>query len=230
LSEFEMSGADAGSRAASNPHFERDLVYVGAPVGDSPLTVVLVHGRGLNPEYMIENVYERLDRSDLSYLLPAAEGDSWYPASFLAPLEQNEPRLSFALERLRAVHATLTQLGRTDTEIVWMGFSQGACLSAEYVARAKVRMGALVAFTGGLIGPDEPTLTRPKNQAGMPVLLTVSDTDPFVPVTRVNETAEIFRSAHADVTVDISHATDHVVTEGAITLGQKLLERVAPRH
>jgi phospholipase/carboxylesterase len=225
-----MSGADAGSRAASNPHFERDLVCVGAPVTDSPLTVVLVHGRGLNPEYMIENVYERLGRSDLSYVLPAAEGDSWYPASFLAPLEENEPRLSFALERLRAVHATLTRLGRVDSEIVWMGFSQGACLSCEYVARSKVRMGALVAYTGGLIGPDEPSLTRPQNQAGMPVLLTVSATDPHVPVTRVNETAEIFRSAHADVSVVISHATDHVVTEGAITLGQELLERVAPRQ
>lgn len=225
-----MSGADAGSRAATNPHFERDLVYVGTPVGDSPLTVVLVHGRGLNPEYMIENVYERLGRTDLSYVLPAAEGDTWYPASFLAPLEENEPRLTFALERLRAVHETLTRFGRADTEIVWMGFSQGACLSCEYVARSMARFGALVAYTGGLIGPDEPTLTRPQNQAGMPVLLTVSDTDPFVPVTRVNETAEIFRTADADVSVVISHATDHVVTEGAITLGQELLERVAPRQ
>jgi phospholipase/carboxylesterase len=224
-----MSGADAGRRVASNPHFERDLVYVGAAVGDSPLTVVLVHGRGLNPEYMIENVYQRLDRSDLSYVLAAAEGDSWYPASFLAPLEENEPRLSFALERLGAVRATLSRLGRADSEIVWMGFSQGACLSCEYVARSKVRMGALVAYTGGLIGPDEPSLTRPENQAGMPVLLTVSDTDPHVPVARVNETAAIFKSAHADVSVEISRATDHVVTEGAITLGQELLERVAPR-
>lgn len=226
--ESEEGGADAGGRSL-NPHFERELVYVGAAVGDSPLTVVLIHGRGLNPEYMIENVYERLGRPDLSYVLPAAEGNTWYPDTFLKPLEQNEPRLGFALERLSDLHATLNRGGRLDAEIVWMGFSQGACLSCEYVARSKRRMGALVAYTGGLIGPDERSLTRPENLIGMPVLFTVSDADPHVPVSRVNESAKIFETAGADVTVSISHATEHLVTDEAITLGQQLLERVAPR-
>jgi len=213
----------------SNPHFEHDLVYAGAAVSESPLTVVLVHGRGLDPNYMIENVYERLGRDDLSYVLPAAEGNSWYPDTFLQPLERNEPRLGFALERLADVHAMLNQEGRLDTEIVWMGFSQGACLSCEYVARSKRLAAALVAFTGGLIGPDEPTLTRPREQAGLPVVFCVSDTDPHVPVSRVRESATIFERAGADVTVDVFHATEHLVTDGAIALGQQVLERVAPR-
>jgi predicted esterase len=179
---------------------------------------------------MIENVYDRLGRSDLSYVLPAAQDNSWYPDSFLQPLERNEPRLGYALARLEDVHAMLNREGRADGEIVWMGFSQGACLSCEYVARSKRRMGALVAFTGGLIGPDEPTLTRPENQTGIPMLFCVSDTDPFVPVSRVQESAHIFQQAGADVVVAISHATDHLVTDEAIALGQQVLERVAPQR
>jgi predicted esterase len=227
--ELGEVGAAAGG-VASNPHFERDLVYAGAAISDSPLTVVLVHGRGLDPDYMIENVYDRLDRRDLSYILPAAQGNTWYPDTFLQPLERNEPRLSYALARLADVHAMLNREGRADDEIVWMGFSQGACLSCEYVARSKRRMSALVAFTGGLIGPDERTLTRPDDQAGMPVLFCVSDTDPHVPVSRVRESAQIFESAGAHVHVAISHATDHLVTDEAIALGQQVLERVAPRR
>jgi phospholipase/carboxylesterase len=227
--EFGKS-ANGVDGVTSNPHFQHDLVYAGAKVSDSPLTVVLVHGRGLDPNYMIENVYDRLGRSDLSYVLPAAEGNTWYPDTFLQPLERNEPRLGYALARLADVQAMLNREGRIDTEIVWMGFSQGACLSCEYVARSNARMGALVSFTGGLIGPEENTLTRPIDQSGMPVLFCVSDTDPHVPVSRVKESAEIFQSAGADVTVAISHATDHVVTDEAIALGQQVLERVAPRR
>jgi predicted esterase len=178
---------------------------------------------------MIEHVSDRLARPDLSYVLPSAEGNTWYPLSFLAPREENEPRLGFALERLADVHLTLNEAGRSNNEIVWMGFSQGACLSCEYVARAGVKMRALVAFTGGLIGPDAVTLSRPVNVEGMPVVLTVSDIDPHVPVQRVNETADIFRAAGSDVEVVISHATQHMVTDDAIELGQRLLERIAPR-
>ncbi len=50
-------------------------------------------------------------QDDIAYLAPQAPGRSWYPYSFLAPLEQNEPHLSDALETVSAALAQLAARG-----------------------------------------------------------------------------------------------------------------------
>jgi phospholipase/carboxylesterase len=209
-----------------NPHQALPLEVEGAPIGDASLTVVLVHGRTLDPAYMREHVAERLDRPDATYVYPAADGNSWYPESFLRPIDENEPRLGWALDRIDDVRKMLGQGGVMEDRIVWIGFSQGACLLAEYVARSPLRFAGLVCFTGGLIGPSEPNLTRPTRVDGLPTLFTSSDIDEFVPLSRVEETVQIFRTAGAQVEVGITQGTPHEIPAESIERCKTLLGQV----
>jgi poly(3-hydroxybutyrate) depolymerase len=136
---------------SENPHKTVPITVEGTPLESAPLALVMVHGRSLNAAYMRENVAARLDRADLAYVLPEADENSWYPESFLRPIEENQPRLDWALERLDDVRQLLANAGVKDHHIVWLGFSQGACLVSEYVARSSRHFGAMVCFTGGLI-------------------------------------------------------------------------------
>src|ERR1700689_1459307 len=156
-----------------NPHRELPFVYAGAEISEAPLVLVTVHGRTLSPEYMITNCVERLGREDLAYVLPAAEGNTWYPTTFLAPLEENQPKLDFALERMQDARELINGDGVDDDHILWLGFSQGAGLVTEFVARPPERFAGLICFTGGLIGPTVESLTRPQNVSNLPVFMTV---------------------------------------------------------
>ena len=178
---------------------------------------------------MRENVAQRLGRTDLAYIFPAAHEHSWYPESFLRPIEVNQPRLGWALERIEDVRRLLEDAGVEDGRIVWLGFSQGACLVSEYVARSSRRFGALVCFTGGLIGPSEPDLTRPTDVAGMPALFTTSDIDEWVPLYRVEETASIFRSAGAEVELGVTYGTGHEIVDDSIERCRALLGKIGQR-
>lgn len=138
---------------AENPHLSIPPREYGCAAGDATLAVILVHGRGQSPEWMHDAVVRRLARSDIAWHAPAAAEASWYPERFVAPLEANEPNLTHALDALDAVSDGLRAQGIPYASQVLMGFSQGACLCSEFVWRRRRRYRALVAFTGGLIGP-----------------------------------------------------------------------------
>jgi predicted esterase len=175
---------------------------------------------------MREHVAQRLGRPDMTYVYPAADGNSWYPESFLRPINENQPRLGWALDRIDDVRKMLGQGGVKEDRIVWIGFSQGACLLAEYVARSSLRFAGLVCFTGGLIGPSEPDLTRPTKVDGLPTLFTSSDIDEFVPLSRVEETVAIFQAAGACVEVGITRGTPHEIPPESIARCQALLDQM----
>jgi phospholipase/carboxylesterase len=210
-----------------NRHRGIPIMWEGAPLDAAALAVVLVHGRAQDPDYMRDNVIDRLARSDLSYILPEAADHTWYPESFLRPLEENQPQLDWALDRMDDVHGLIRESGVEDRRIVWVGFSQGACVVTEYVARSPHRFGGLVAFTGGLIGPAQPGLTRPTHLAGLPTLFATSDPDDWVPVSRVEETAAIFQSAQAAVGCVVNRGAGHEIVDDSIVRLQTLLRLVA---
>src|SRR5438034_710584 len=106
--------------------------------------------------------------------------------------------------------------GSPAARVVVVGFSQGACLAAEYGLRRPGRCGALVMFTGGLIGPPGTSwrLAPPATTlGGLPVLLTGSDVDEWVPETRVRETASVLTALGADVRCHIYAGRDHLVCD-----------------
>jgi phospholipase/carboxylesterase len=211
-----------------NPHMQPPAAHFGAALASARLVVILVHGRGQRPADLDETLVRRLDLPDLAYLAPAAADQTWYPGGFMLPTEQNQPRLGFALARLTALSDALAAGGRPVSNQVLMGFSQGACLVCEQAYRQGRRYGALIAFTGGLIGP--PGLAWDADDAGalgeMSVLLGGSDADPWVPATRMQETAEVFRRLGASVEIELYPGMGHLIGDQQIAAARRLLVRL----
>jgi len=203
-------------------HRGQPVLAAGRPLADAGAAMVLVHGRGGSAEDILGFAAD-LDRPELAYLAPQAAGHSWYPYSFLAPLEQNEPGLSSALDQLGALVAHLEHAGIPAERIVLLGFSQGACLSLEFAARNARRYGGVVALSGGLIGPPGTPRDYPGGLNGTPVFLGCSDRDPHIPKDRVDESAKVFERMGAAVTERIYPGMGHTVNEDELDFVRGLL-------
>ncbi|VVD61508.1 hypothetical protein PEP31012_00126 [Pandoraea eparura] len=207
-----------------NPHLQAPVRVFGAPPGEASLAVILVHGRAQSPDWVHDMIVRRMALPGMAWCAPAAADGSWYPARFLEPVDANEPRLSQALACLDALTESLCAQGFPYESQVLMGFSQGACLCSEYVWRRQRRYRALVAFTGALIGP--PGAARDMTHqtlAGMPVLLSTWDDDPYVPQDSVREAARWFDAAGAQVTLRIAAGTEHGIRAEEIKWARALL-------
>jgi hypothetical protein len=66
------------------------------------LAVILLQGRGATPEDLLE-LADEWNIPDIAYVAPAAAGHTWYPESFLAPIDRNEPWLTSALGTVERV-------------------------------------------------------------------------------------------------------------------------------
>src|SRR5690606_25344030 len=132
----------------------------GAPLDQAHGAVVMIHGRGASAESIL-TLADEFAQPDLSYLAPQAAGSTWYPYSFLAPLDRNEPHLSSALRLVGRVLSEIEAAGISPERTVLLGFSQGACLASEFAARNPRRYGGVVALSGGLIGNEQLTAVDP---------------------------------------------------------------------
>lgn len=184
----------------TDPHRNRPLVIAGAPLEEADGAVLLLHGRGATAEGILP-LGEEIAPSGFALLAPQAAGGTWYPLSFLAPLEENEPWLSSALALLRGVLGRIEGAGIPAHRVVVAGFSQGACLATELVARNPRCYCALLAFTGGLLGPPGSELAHQGDLDGTPVFLGAGDPDPHVPWNRVEETAAVLTRMGGRVTL-----------------------------
>jgi predicted esterase len=144
-------------------------------------------------------LFEQLDIEGLAAVAPQAAGGTWYPQSFLAPIAANQPNLDSALRKIDTVMADLLARGVASERLALLGFSQGACLTSEFVARHPRRYGAVMALTGGLIGPPGTPRDYAGSLAGTPVFLGTSDPDPHVPFARVAETEVVLKRMGAHV-------------------------------
>lgn len=204
------------------PHNSASVVVAGAPIADAQGALVLVHGRGADAEGILD-LARHLGAERFAWVAPEANGHTWYPFPFLAPLAQNQPYLDSALAVLGAITDQLAADGIPQARQVLIGFSQGACLSLEFAARSDRRWGGVVGLSGGVIGPPGMTWDRPLGIAGTPVFLGCSDVDPHIPATRVHETRDLFTRLGAVVDERIYPGMPHTINEDEIAAIRTLL-------
>ncbi|RRA49990.1 phospholipase [Acidipila sp. EB88] len=194
--------------------------------------MVLLHGRGASAEDILglgpalAAGFEARGAGEarkVMFAAPEAVGNTWYPQSFMAPIAQNEPYLSSAIGRIAALVAEIEAAGIARDRIVIAGFSQGACLSSEFVARHPARYAGVFAFTGGLVGPDGTDLHHAGELAGTPVLLSSGDPDPHVPWSRVVETGEQLTKMGAAVSMTRYPGRPHTVLPQEVAEARRLL-------
>jgi predicted esterase len=191
-------------------------------VEEAAAAVILLHGRGGSAEEIL-SLAQGMYFPNLAYLAPQAAGSSWYPYSFLAPLVQNEPWLSSALRKVKATLQIAIDAGISPDHIIICGFSQGACLAAEFVARYPQQYAGLVAFTGGLIGPPNSELTHSGDLAGMPAFLGSGDPDPHVPWERVEQSAVVLENMGAVVTARRYQGRPHAISGEEFDFAKRMI-------
>jgi len=204
-----MSGANPHA-GTDDPH-DSEPATAGAPLEAAAVAVVMVHGRGATAEGIL-GLREELELPDdaaVAYLAPRAHSNTWYPHSFLEPVERNEPGRSSGLRAIDRLVDRATDAGVPADRVLLVGFSQGACLASEYVARHPRRYGGLVVLSGGLIGDELDDYEGDLD--GTPVFLGCSDRDPHIPVERVHATRDALSAMGADVTERIYEGMGHGV-------------------
>lgn len=208
------------------PHAGQPVAHAGVPLGQAPAVVIMVHGRNAAPANILD-LAPRLARPALTYLAPAAANRTWYPNSFMAEIASNEPGLSSGLGVLESLMSEVQASGIPRSRVVLLGFSQGACLTAEFAVRHASRLGGVVVFSGGLVGPPGTRWDQEGRFDGTPVFLGCSDRDSHVPASRVVESAEIFARMGAAVTTRIYPGLGHLVNDDEIAFAQALLDAVS---
>jgi len=204
------------------PHAGQPVVTLGEPLGRGRATVIMIHGRDAAPKNILDLV-PAFDRPDVTYLAPAAAGNTWYPLSFMADVPRNEPGLSSGLAVIDGLVSRVAQHGVPRARIALLGFSQGACLTSEYAVRHAGRFGGVILYSGGLIGPPGTTWPYGGRFDGTPVFLGCSDVDGHVPRTRVEESAAVFERMGAVVTLKIYPGMGHLVNDEEIAFTRRLL-------
>ncbi|HEV9036566.1 MAG TPA: dienelactone hydrolase family protein [Puia sp.] len=200
------------------------LQYItgGTDIGTADKALILVHGRGGSAEDIL-SLADALPVEDYALFAPQAAANSWYPYSFMAPLSNNEPWLTSALGVLKQLVAHIGSKGIAADHTWFAGFSQGACLMLEYLARNAERYGGAAAFTGGLIGDRIYPQHYRGDFGGTPVFIGTGDPDPHVPVQRVHDTVSLLKGMNAAVTEKVYSGMGHTISGDELRQASRLV-------
>jgi len=199
------------------------LMSAGVPLARADKAVIMLHGRGASAADIL-TLTDHFDTSDLAYIAPQAPGNSWYPYSFLAPLDRNEPALSQALALVGELIDDVAKEGIAPERVVLLGFSQGGCLALEYAARHARRYAAVIGLSAGLIGPQDTPRDYAGSLAGTGVFLGCGDMDDHIPLERVKVSTKVLRSLGGDVKERIYRGMGHGINDDELLQVQNLLE------
>lgn len=200
----------------------KNIITAGKKTTEAKKALIMVHGRGGSAEDIL-TLANYLNVKDYALLAPQATGHTWYPHSFLMPPAQNEPWLSSALSVLKELVDDVVADGIAAENIYFLGFSQGACLTLEFITRNAAKYGGAVAFTGGLIGDQLYPENYSGNFGGSPIFIGTSNPDPHVPVDRVKATEKVLKDMGAEITVNIYNNMGHTISQEEIDLANRLV-------
>ncbi len=206
-----------------------DILFRGADPARAKVLCVFVHGRGQSPEEMEAAVLRRLSAADVAFVLPRAEGKTWYNARAIDPLtDATRAELAASLEGL-AVAVSDLRSRAASLPLVLAGFSQGACLSLEHGFSGRAAPEAVVGFTGCRVGVA--TDARPTElPSGLPVYLSAGSADPWIPVAAFAETAAALGQAEARLRCDVFPGRPHEVSDPEIAMLDGILSDLAAGH
>ena len=204
------------------PMHQKKIITAGKKLEAASKALIMLHGRGASAEDIL-GLSTHLAVSDFALLAPQATGNTWYPFSFLEAPVKNEPWLTSALSLVGEAVEEAKAGGIALQNIYFLGFSQGACLTLEYVARNATRYGGVVAFTGGLIGDRIYDENYKGNFGGAPVFIGSSNPDPHVPVERIKSSSAVLRKMHAAVTEKIYDQMGHTISQDEINQANTLI-------
>ncbi|SIR34577.1 alpha/beta hydrolase [Pontibacter lucknowensis] len=201
---------------------EKQVRTQGKPLSETGKALILIHGRGATAASILPLAQE-LGADDFTLFAPQATNNTWYPYSFMAPADQNQPALDSALELINETVQSIKAQGIASKDIYLLGFSQGACLTAEYATRHAQRFGGLLIFTGGLIGQELNTSNYKGDFEGTPVFISTGDPDPHVPVSRVDETVKQMEGMGAKVSRKVYPGRPHTILQEELELARMIL-------
>ena len=198
-----------------------DVIERGRPLAEAGKAIILLHGRGGSAEGFISLADKFCDET-FYIAAPQALNNVWYPFSFMASEELNEPWLSSSVQTVKRLIDDVS-LKIPSSKIYLMGFSQGACLSLEVAARFATRFAGVAAFTGGLIGEKIRKEKYCGDFDGTKVFIGNSDKDPHVPLLRSEESKDLLEKNGADVTLKIYPNMAHTIIPDEIESVIKLM-------
>lgn len=199
-----------------------DIITTGVPLQDAEKALIMIHGRGGSATDIL-SIASHLQVADYALLAPQATAHSWYPHSFIAPVEDNEPSLSSALAVIGKTVEKAMDAGIKTEHIYFFGFSQGACLSLEFLARNARAYGGAVAIIGGLIGEEINRTNYGGNFHKTPIFIGTSNPDFHVPIQRVYATESILKEMDADVTIKVYDNFGHTIHPEEVEWANRLV-------
>jgi predicted esterase len=199
------------------------VLATGQPLEKATAAMIMVHGRGATARDIL-SLAAALGNPQFAYIAPQAKGNTWYPNPFMSPTRSNEPWLSSAISVLEVLLAQVEEAGIPAERTILLGFSQGACLTTEFVARHARRYGGVAGLSGGLIGPDGTPRDYPGSLDGTPIFLGCSDVDPHIPKARVLETERVLSSLGGAVTARLYPDMGHMVIDDELEFVRMMLD------
>jgi predicted esterase len=218
----QWNNGTIGPMTKENIHENQPVLTAGKPIDQSAAAMIMIHGRGASAENIL-GLSQEFTTQDIALVAPQAANYTWYPYSFLSPIQQNEPGISSGLATIGRLVNDLNERGIPTEKIILLGFSQGACLSLEYAARNPKRYGGVIALSGGVIGPLGMERSDEGDMEQTPVFLGCSDIDAHIPLERVQQSTKIFQSLNADVTERIYPGMGHTINQDEIDYINELL-------
>jgi phospholipase/carboxylesterase len=209
----------------SGPHQNQQVVTGGVSIDNAKIAMILIHGRGASAQSMMLFA-EEFDRDDIHYRAVQARNHTWYPRSFMAPKQMNQPGISSGLQTIYDQLTEVNNAGIPTNNIILLGFSQGACLTTGFAARHPQQYGGIVGFSGGLIGEEIDYENYHGSLEQTPIFLGCSDRDPHIPKERVDTTEQVFKKLNADVTKKIYTGMGHTVNKEEISHVNTILESI----
>ena len=215
---------------SSHPHGNQSVLIEGYELDDANGVVILLHGRG-SPAANIIQLSDALapdpeSEQKIAWLAPQAEGNTWYPYRFLVPTERNEPYLSSALTKIDELVDAAVESGLHSKQVLLVGFSQGACLALEYVARGTRQVAGAAAFAGGLIGDPAAERQPIPDLAGTRVFIGCGELDEHIDIEIAERSARQLADAGAAVDFRRYPGVNHTILDDEISAARALVASI----